>query len=188
VRLILVGTALVVAVALGLPALAQHEPKQEKSKPEKPDAKPPQQKKESKTKTEAKEKLVPAGQAVGRIVKVPGADRLLGVRGLGNGGGKAVDFLVHDDVKVRLAQLPAQFDDKGRPKRYSTKELNELRGPDKKLPGFTASLEDLRVGQTVEIALVRKAGKLKLAKGEEIPDEYKPQVNLILIRIQPPEN
>src|SRR5947208_9771384 len=98
------------------------------------------------------------------------------------------DLWVHDEVKVRLLQLPPIFDDKGKRKRPSQKELEDMKGPDKKLPGYTASLDDLKPGQVVRVRLIQKAG-FKPGKGKErdkeIPDEYKPQVDLIVIVSEP---
>jgi hypothetical protein len=57
---------------------------------------------------------------------------------------------------VRLARPPEQFDDKGKVKRYTAKELKELKGPDPKLPGYQATFSDVREGQIVTVNLVKK--------------------------------
>lgn len=61
-----------------------------------------------------------------------------------------------EDVKVRLANPPPQFDDKGKPKKYTKKELDDMKGPDPKLPGYTADFGDLKADMYVEVTLVKK--------------------------------
>jgi hypothetical protein len=63
-----------------------------------------------------------------------------------------------DDMKVRLLQPPEAFDDKGHRKKYTEKELKELKGPDN-LPGYTGALEDVKSNQLVLVTLARKPGK-----------------------------
>jgi len=67
-----------------------------------------------------------------------------------------VELSTTEDVKVRTARPPDQFDDKGRVKKLTVKELKELRGDDPRLPGYTAEFSDLRQGQVVAVTLVRK--------------------------------
>src|SRR5579885_1669265 len=50
---------------------------------------------------------------------------------------KDFELQTTEDLRVRLSNPPAQFDDKGKIKRYTRKELNVLRGPDPKLPGYS---------------------------------------------------
>src|SRR5579875_2122970 len=67
---------------------------------------------------------------------------------------KEVELTATDDVKVRTKYPPPKFDDKGRPKPYTRKELQELKGNDK-LPGFPAEFSDLKAGQIVEVTLLQ---------------------------------
>jgi hypothetical protein len=69
---------------------------------------------------------------------------------------KDFDLEAVENVKVRLAQLPVEYDEKGYPIKHTDKELKERKGPDPKLPGYTASIEDVKVGQTVKLTLARK--------------------------------
>lgn len=134
----------------------------------------------AKEKAEPKEKLVKAGEQPGRLVRLP--DK--GVLTLSVYIGKTwqeVELPLTDDLKVRRQSPPQGFDDKGRPKKYTPKELDEMRGPDKKLPGYTAELTDLKPGQVVTVQLVKKAGKPKTKEEAE----YKPRVGLILINRDP---
>jgi hypothetical protein len=68
---------------------------------------------------------------------------------------KDIDVSTTEDVKVRRANPPEQFDDKGQLKKYTAKELKDLRGKDK-LPGYSAEFSDLGQDQYVTITLVRK--------------------------------
>jgi hypothetical protein len=95
-----------------------------------------------------------------------------------------------DDLKVRQAAPPVQFDDKGKVKKYTTKELNELKGPDTKLPGFPAEFSDLRQNQYVEVYLVKKkeAPRRPVAKKDkdaaadaDLLAHLQPEVSMIVI-------
>jgi hypothetical protein len=112
---------------------------------------------------------------------------------------KDVELQTIDDVKVRLAQPPEMFDEKGKPKKYTAKELKELRGPDPKLPGYNAEFSDLHEGQIVTVTLVKKKdapAKLPPRKPIKDPKEAKdidadlllenlPQISVILIVADP---
>ncbi len=63
-----------------------------------------------------------------------------------------------DDMKIRLANPPPAFDDKGFPKQYTTAELKELRGTEN-LPGYTGALDDIKPNQIVLVVLARKPPK-----------------------------
>ena len=65
-----------------------------------------------------------------------------------------VDFQVAENVKVRVKDLPEQFDDKGNIKKYTKDELAELKGKDKNLPGYESSIDALKPGQMVQVKLV----------------------------------
>ncbi len=71
-----------------------------------------------------------------------------------------------DDMKVRLAQPPDAFDDKGNIKRYTAKELKELRGPEG-LPGYAGTLDDVKSKQIVIAYLARKPVKPKDPKDKD---------------------
>jgi hypothetical protein len=83
---------------------------------------------------------------------------------------KNIEVEVAEETKVRSAQPPQAFDDKGRIKRYTAKELRELKGNDK-LPGFPAELADVQVGQTVLVKVARP----KTPKGPDAEPEAKPK-------------
>ena len=112
---------------------------------------------------------------------------------------KDVELQTTEDVKVRLAHPPEAFDDKGKVKKYTAKELKELKGPDPKLPGYTAEFSDLREGQIVTVHLVKKKdapAKLPPRKPIKDPKDAKdidadlllenlPQISMILIVAEP---
>jgi hypothetical protein len=58
---------------------------------------------------------------------------------------------VADDVVVRVMQLPLQFDDMGKPKKYTAEEKKELRGKDPNLPGYKSDYDSLKPGQIVRV-------------------------------------
>ncbi len=112
---------------------------------------------------------------------------------------KDVELQTTDEVKVRQAHPPEAFDDKGKPKKYTPKELKELRGPDPKLPGYNAEFSDLREGQYVTVTLVKKKdapAKLPPRRPIKNPKDAKdidadlllqnlPQISMIVIVADP---
>jgi hypothetical protein len=101
-----------------------------------------------------------------------------------------VELQAADDMKVRLLQPPVAFDDNGKPKKYTKKELDELKGSDKKLPGYTASFENLRPGQEVEVYLAKKKDSGKPSAKDPDADtksDKRPFVTMIVIRREPPK-
>jgi hypothetical protein len=112
---------------------------------------------------------------------------------------KDVELQTTDEVKVRRASPPEDFDDKGKPRRRTAKELKELRGPDPKLPGYNAEFSDLHEGQYVTVSLMKKKGapaKLPPRGRIKDPKEAKdvdadlllqnlPQISMIVIVADP---
>jgi hypothetical protein len=170
--------ALVLTLGLIVPALTAQDKKDAKDAK---DAKDTKDAKEAKDKPETKEKLVTAGTYRGKLERPPGADRTLRLSLPVGRNWKPFPVVVGDDVKVRRMTLPVDFDDKGKPKKYTQKEKDELRGPDKKLPGYTAGLEDLKAGQLIDVYLVRKAGAPKNPKDKDAMAEYEPRASMIVI-------
>jgi len=105
---------------------------------------------------------------------------------------KDLEIQAADDVVVRMARPKEDFDEKGKPKRYTKKELAELRGTDKKLPGYKAEFGDITTEQIIKIDLVRKKGtppKPKKARGKDKDEaaeadllgDFTPQASMIVI-------
>jgi hypothetical protein len=108
-----------------------------------------------------------------------------------------VEFQASESVKVRTMVLPEEFDEKGKPKKYTKDELATLKGKDKNLPGYESSLDKLETGQKLRVVLaaVRKKPVAKAKEADKDPDkdvedkdpkdkdmtEKKMQVKLILI-------
>jgi len=67
---------------------------------------------------------------------------------------KDVTFHSTPDLKVRTANLPEVFDEKGNVKKYTKEELDALKGKDKNLPGYESSADKLQVGQTARATLI----------------------------------
>ena len=66
---------------------------------------------------------------------------------------KVVEFHTGEQMAVRTLLLPLEYDDKGQPKKYSPEDVKKLKGPDPKMPGYEAKLEDLKTGTNVLITL-----------------------------------
>jgi hypothetical protein len=105
-----------------------------------------------------------------------------------------VDFQMDANVKVRIKNLPEQFDEKGNIKRYTSQELAALKGKDKDLIGYESSVEALQPGQVVLVslrshkkpnstALTTPASRKDKAEDKEADPapEHKMQVTMIVI-------
>ncbi|HLN30871.1 MAG TPA: hypothetical protein VK395_24235 [Gemmataceae bacterium] len=108
---------------------------------------------------------------------------------------KNIDLQAVDDLKVRSLQLPADFDEKGRPKRYTSKELHELKG-DPKLPGYTSDFDSLKPDQIVRVYLAKKKEAPKPAVKEKPKEkdkdgdkdrtaEERPEITMVVILREP---
>jgi hypothetical protein len=95
-----------------------------------------------------------------------------------------IDLVPGEDMIVRMKDPPVKLDDKGKPRRLTDKGRKEAKGNDPKLPGFTASLEDLRNDQIVTVTVSRKKDAKTATKEEKA--ENKPVVTQILIVADPP--
>lgn len=67
---------------------------------------------------------------------------------------KTIEFEMAEDLKVRTMILPAEFTDKGKPRRLTDKEKRDLKGPDPKLKGYVAEFSNLQTEQIVEVFVV----------------------------------
>jgi hypothetical protein len=101
---------------------------------------------------------------------------------------KDMEFDCLDEVKVRLSNPPARFNEKGDIVKPTKQELEELKGPDKSLPGYTGEFGDMRTDQVVQLSLVVRKDlppELKNKKPNEWTAEeqamLKPQVSLIYV-------
>ena len=164
-------------------------------------------------KSDPKEKWIPAGQVVAVLKEVRESDKsvVLSIQTRGsyyNPKQKSlvpakmedIELLLKDDVKIRQANPPEAFDDKGRPKKYTVKELKELKGDDLKAPGYPADFSDLINQSIVNVTLMQKpqksarggnSGLIGVAGKKEDPElarEMRPKIASIVIMGRMPEN
>jgi hypothetical protein len=100
-----------------------------------------------------------------------------------------VELSAADDVMVRVAHPPATFDEKGRVKKYTKKELRELKG-DSKLPGYQGEFSNLRQNQIVRIELVkrREGGAVRARDADnQLAADNLPMMKVIIV-LQEPAN
>lgn len=151
--------------------------------------------------------LTLSGEATGRLVRVHSASSLTlelafptdkpvvrvvrGVRTVVNRPTvtrKQYILDVADDVQVRAMQLPMQFDDMGKPKKYTSEEIKELRGTNARLPGYKRDYDSLRPGQIVTVSFrqVQPAAPAPVKQDEQAGDkkaqDKNPRVTLIVIQ------
>jgi hypothetical protein len=92
-----------------------------------------------------------------------------------------------EDVKVRVANPPPVFDDKGRARKYTVQELKDLKGPGN-LIGYTADFSDLKEGQTVRVSAARKKMSAKeIRAAVQAGEEIGLLATLVVIVAQPEE-
>jgi hypothetical protein len=100
-----------------------------------------------------------------------------------------VELQASDDVKVRTFNLPLDYDDKGKPRKYTQKELKDLKGPDPKLPGYTSDFESLKTGQEVEVSILVPKNtpkpKVKDKDRDVVAEEERPKATMIVILREP---
>jgi hypothetical protein len=114
-----------------------------------------------------------------------------------NTGHKDIDVTATEDVKVRMANPPVKFDEKGKVVHYTKDELKELKGDDPKATTYKAEFSDLRAEQAVQLVTMKKKGKPVLPKPEPgkkdvdpadvaaILAEFEPKVTTIVILAEP---
>ena len=164
-------------------------------------------------KADPKEKWIPAGQVVAVLKEVRESDKsvVLSIqtqnsyyspqaRRVVPAKMEDIELLLKDDVKIRQANPPEAFDDKGRPKKYTVKELKELKGDDLKTPGYPADFSDLINQSIVNVTLMQKpqksarggnSGLVGVAGKKEDPElarEMRPKIASIVIMGRMPEN
>ena len=91
-------------------------------------------------------------------------------------------FVAGAEMKVRTAN-PLVFDDKGKPKKLSSmtkKEKDELKGPDKSLPGYTAEMTDVHQDQYVTVYVPKKK-KGTPAKDDKLADTKPEAIMLVIV-------
>jgi hypothetical protein len=92
-----------------------------------------------------------------------------------------MDFRLGDDFSVRRAELPAKTEG-GKVVKYTEKEKKELKGPNPKLPGYTANEEELKNDQLVTVYLSKKKEPKSSSKDKS---QAPPIITTILIQKEP---
>lgn len=72
-----------------------------------------------------------------------------------------------ENLVIRANHPPLAFDDKGNPRKYTDKELKEMRG-EGNLPGYKADWDQLRTGQLVTVSYGRKKDAPAVQKGKDL--------------------
>ena len=164
-------------------------------------------------KADPKEKWIPAGQVVAVLKEVRESDKsvVLSIQTQNSYYSpqakrivptkmEDIELLLKDDVKIRQFNPPEAFDDKGRPKKYSNKELKELKGDDLKTPGYPADFSDLINQSIVNVTLMQKpqkpvrggnsgmAGVAGKKDDPELAREMRPKIASIVIMGRMPDN
>src|SRR5713101_44587 len=101
-------------------------------------------------KTEKKEKITPAGEIAGRVTAVDAAQKTITVEVRRGKGAQSVTWQTVDDIKIRQRTPPVVYDDKGKVRKHTAKELKELKGKGN-LPGYMAGWDDLKVNEIVSV-------------------------------------
>ena len=136
--------------------------------------------------------LVRLGEVVATLTEVQASSKQLTVQYNQKVVGKdlqlqdmpvTVEVQTADDVKVRILQLPPAFDDKGKPRRYTPKELKQLKGPDPKQPGYTGGFDSLKPGQKVQLTLARSKDALKKPPKGKPRDDQEALENVTVTRV-----
>lgn len=164
-------------------------------------------------KADPKEKWIPVGQVVAVLKEARNSDKsvVLSIqtknsyynpqaRRMVPAKMEDVELLLKDDVKIRRLNPKEDYDDKGRPKKYTVKELKELKGDDLKTPGYPADFTDLISQSIVNVTLMQKpikparggaTGLVGVAGKKEDPDiarELRPKISSIVIMGAIPDN
>ena len=97
---------------------------------------------------------------------------------------KSMEVHAHETAKVRALTLPPEFEDNGKIKVWTKKELEERK--DKTgLPGYPVEFDALKSGQYVEIYIAKAAPMTKKKKGpdDDDPPPMKERNEFVLIVI-----
>lgn len=93
-----------------------------------------------------------------------------------------VEFALRIESESKLRNMSLPLDDNGKPRKLSGEEMRKLKG-DPRLPGYTATEDDLQMDQTVRITIDKSKYRAP-AKGSKEADP-KPTYPLLMLQIQP---
>lgn len=80
---------------------------------------------------------------------------------------KDIPLQPSENLVIRAMHPPLAFDDKGNPRKYTDKELKEMKG-EGNLPGYKADWDQLRTGQIVSVSYGRKKDAPGVQKGKDL--------------------
>lgn len=87
---------------------------------------------------------------------------------------RSIEIQVLGDTEIRIPKPPPQVDAAGKPKKYTERELRELKGK-ARLPGYEGAFANLKLGQTVKVYVslrkLSKNGKNSGGKTNTDPEE-----------------
>lgn len=106
----------------------------------------------------AKEKITPTVQIAGRVSAVE-PQKTVTVEVRRGRGTQPIVCQTSDDVKIRLRNPRPVYDDKGKIRKPTSKDLKEQKGKDSKLPGYEAGWDDLKPNDIVSVSLGTKKGE-----------------------------
>jgi hypothetical protein len=100
---------------------------------------------------------------------------------------KKLELSAVDEIVVRTMLPPVEYDDKGKVKKLTPKEIKALKGPDPSLPGFPADFDSLKPNKKVKIYLLKskESSRTKSADKDETKAKEKPKVKMIVIVSEP---
>jgi len=166
-------------IGLVLPAANTDPPKDAEKKPS------------ATEKTETKPKMVAVGDITGKLIRVDSGQKSLSVEveiRYRNGKnieskGVPVEVVADDDVKVRVAYPPVEYDAKGNLKKYTSQELRALKGSGNQW-GYPGDFDSLKTEQIVRVILMRPKDASKTspnAKKGEAPAQPRAVATTIYI-------
>lgn len=89
-----------------------------------------------------------------------------------------------EDMKVRYVQPPAVFDETGKLRKHTGKELKDLKGDNPKMPGYAAEMSDVQKDQYVTAYIAKKREAPRSAgKNKDNDAETPNNANRYLARI-----
>lgn len=71
---------------------------------------------------------------------------------------KDVDLVMSNEVQVRVANPPQEFDEKGQQKKYTAEDLKKLKGPGNQW-GYPGEIDKLKPGAVLQVFIYKKAKK-----------------------------
>lgn len=91
---------------------------------------------------------------------------------------KDIKFHAGDDLIIRRATPPMEFDDKGNIKAMTPENLRALKGSNPRLPGYEGKLEDLKSGAVVQVTLRRNT----VDPNDPDPNAHRNVVTMIMVQ------